>query len=116
VGSDGNLYGVARSGGAYGNGLIFQFMPSGSGWTENVLYGFGYWVPPGTFPPTLVRDGSGNLYSTDYGYISNPDGDEIDAVIFMLSRSNGNWGFTELYSIRPGFYGCYPYGCYVSIP
>ena len=35
----GNLYGTA-SGGIEQGGIIFELMPNGSGWTENVLYSF----------------------------------------------------------------------------
>src|SRR5271166_6464876 len=35
----GNLYAISASG-AYGYGAVFELMPSGSGWTEKVLYSF----------------------------------------------------------------------------
>ena len=38
LGNDGSLYGMAESDGANGGGVVFQLTPSGSGWTEAVLY------------------------------------------------------------------------------
>ena len=36
----GKLYGLANSGGAYGDGTVFQLSPSGSFWTQSTLYAF----------------------------------------------------------------------------
>src|SRR5271165_7047006 len=36
----GNLYGTTTYGGAYGSGAIYELTPSGSGWTESLLYSF----------------------------------------------------------------------------
>jgi uncharacterized repeat protein (TIGR03803 family) len=36
----GNLYGTTIFGGQYGYGVIFELTPSGSGWTERVIYTF----------------------------------------------------------------------------
>ena len=36
----GNLYGTASGGGTGNNGVVFKLTPSGSGWTESVLYSF----------------------------------------------------------------------------
>ena len=69
--SSGNLYGTTRAGGGttgcesgIGCGTVFKLQPSGSGWTEKILYRFkggtdgdGPWAG-------LVFDGSGNLYGT----------------------------------------------------
>ena len=38
--SAGNVYGTTYSGGASGAGTVFQLVPSGSGWTENILASF----------------------------------------------------------------------------
>lgn len=37
---DGDFYGTTAFRGAFGNGAVFQVTPSGSSWTENVLYSF----------------------------------------------------------------------------
>ena len=36
----GNLYGVMTNGGPYGNGVVYELAPSGSGWTESTIHGF----------------------------------------------------------------------------
>jgi uncharacterized repeat protein (TIGR03803 family) len=92
-GNDGNLYGMTGLGGTNGGGVVFQLTPSGSGWTEAVLYDIPSAVL-GTSPGSLLQDSSGNLFGT-YDY----DGCCASSVglIFMLSPSNGNWVFTELH-------------------
>jgi len=91
----GNLYGTTGVGGNLGDpcggsggcGVVFQLTPSGSGWTENVLYAFqdqGY----GFAPVGLIFDQSANLY-----------GGTADGVVYELSPSNGEWIFALLYSL-----------------
>ena len=59
----GNLYGTTTTGGSGLYGTAFQLSPSGSGWTENVLYSFG--LNGGTEPwGALIFDAAGNLYGT----------------------------------------------------
>jgi uncharacterized repeat protein (TIGR03803 family) len=36
----GNLYGVTQFGGSYGSGDVYELTPSGSGWTQTILYSF----------------------------------------------------------------------------
>ncbi len=87
--NSGNLYGTTAFGGGCGGsgcGTVFQLTPSGSGWSENILYNFSgsFTVPIGG----LLFDTQGNLYGT----ASVPNG------IFELSPSNGGWSATLLYS------------------
>ncbi len=94
VGNDGNLY--TADGVKYSNqGLdVFQLSPSGSGWIETVLYAFQGTKNDGAGPRNLVQDGSGNLYGTTaYGSYWS----EVDAIVFMLSPSGGNWNFSQIY-------------------
>ncbi len=93
VGIDGNLYGMAGGGGAFGGGVVFQLTPSSGGWTEAVLYNIPSSVFP-TNPHSLLQDSAGNLFGI-YDYM----GCCASSVgrIFMLSPSNGNWVFTELH-------------------
>jgi hypothetical protein len=89
----GNLYGTTGSGGTgdcsnggdpnYGCGTVYELSPSGSGWTEKVIYSFqgandGY-SPSGG----LIFDATGNLYGVAEG------GSGSKGVVYELSPSNG---------------------------
>ena len=41
--ASGNLYGTTDDGGGGDLGVVYKLTPSGSGWTESVLYTFGIW-------------------------------------------------------------------------
>jgi uncharacterized repeat protein (TIGR03803 family) len=95
VGNDGNLYGTTiAGGGGYNEGVVFQLVPSGAFWTENVIHAFDYrdgsWLPY-----DLIQDSLGNLYGVASGI---PDQYRSRwFIIFKLSPSNGSWVFSELY-------------------
>ena len=96
VGNDGSLYGLAGSGGANGVGVIFQLIPSGGSWTEVVIYDLPS-ATYGTNPHSLLQDSAGNLFGEyEYWYQEPDGGGETLGVVFMLSRSNDNWAFTQL--------------------
>ncbi|MGO9518619.1 MAG: choice-of-anchor tandem repeat GloVer-containing protein [Candidatus Korobacteraceae bacterium] len=97
----GNLYGTATAGGAYGNGVVFQLKPSGSGWTDNVLYSFQNGNDGRTPIGGLTFDQSGNLYgSTYYG------GQGGSGTVFELTPSGDSWILSTLYSFSgPGWGG-----------
>jgi uncharacterized repeat protein (TIGR03803 family) len=61
VGNDGNLYGMAGTGGSDAGGLVFRLSPGGSDWTEAVLYNLPNNVN-GTHPHSLLQDSAGNLF------------------------------------------------------
>jgi uncharacterized repeat protein (TIGR03803 family) len=95
----GNIYGDASFGGAYGYGVVYMLIPSGSGYTERVLYTFtggsdgGYPFQSGK----LLVDKSGNLYGTTsvggaYGF----------GNVFELTPSGGDWTETVLYGFTGG--------------
>ena len=98
LGHDGKIYGLA-TGGANGYGLVFQVQPSGSGWTENVLFNFDENTAY-VAPNSLIQDSSGNLYGLGYSYDLIQYGFEINAVVYMLSSPT--WAFNELATIHPG--------------
>jgi len=61
--SSGNLYGTAVSGGAHGDGVVFQLVKSDGVWVEKILHNFD--GRDGTTPiGGLIFDSSGNLYGT----------------------------------------------------
>jgi len=99
MGHDGNLYGTASTGGCYGYGTIFQLVPSGGGWTLNVLYTF-IGTYDGIAPGNLVQDSLGNFYGSSgcslYSYC-NGINDNHYGLVFKLSRSGGRWQLNVLY-------------------
>jgi uncharacterized repeat protein (TIGR03803 family) len=91
----GNLYGVTYAGGAHNGGVVYQLVPSGSGWTENVLHS----LDPATdgINPFggLVFDQAGNLYGT------TTDGGSLNGgAVFMLSHSGNSWTSTVIHSFQ----------------
>jgi len=88
----GNVYGTTNRGGYGsngGNGLVFQLVRA-QGWQLNPIYVF---QPQGPFYPWagVTLDVAGNLYGT------TTSGDP-GAIVFQLSRSNGNWLLNTLYT------------------
>jgi uncharacterized repeat protein (TIGR03803 family) len=91
----GNLYGTTSAGGnggcnGLGCGTVFQLKPSGSGWTENVLYAFQNGSDGANPIGGLMFDPSGNLYGTT-SCLGNGK-----STVFELTPSSGNWTFALL--------------------
>ena len=92
--SAGNMFGATGIGGLSNRGTVFELTPSGSGWTENLIYRFqatndGFGPEAG-----LILDSAGNLYgSTTCG------GQGEGGAIFELTPLNGNWTLNVLYSL-----------------
>lgn len=105
--SSGNLYGTTNEGGPNSTGTVFELKPSGSGYTESLLYSFGaYMGTDGQFPiGGLVMDASGNLYGT-----TTSGGTHGSGTVFALKP--GGSGYTEslLYSFTGGADGQSPRG------
>ena len=97
----GNLYGTTCGGGFYFAGTVYELMPAGSGWQEEVLYSFtgsqqdDYAVCP---VGGLIFDGSGNLYGTTG--TNNPDSPGGD--VFELTPSNGSWTIAHVVALSGG--------------
>src|SRR5260370_15614517 len=96
-----NLYGTTAGGGSSNNrGVVFELTPSGSGWTETVLYRFcpQSGCADGASPQAgLIMDGAGNLYGTTAqgGSLHNA------GVVFQLTPSGSGWAQQVLYTFCP---------------
>jgi len=89
----GNLYGTAEAFGPNDNGIVFELSPSGSGWTETVIYSFEDFNDGGVPRGGLVMDAAGNLYGT-----ASDGGTGRGGTVFELSPSGGGWSFSVLAS------------------
>ncbi len=89
----GNLYGTTVYGGAYGYGAIYKLTPSGSGWTESILYSFNGGTDGANPYAGLISDQAGNLYGAT-GFAGSGNG----GTAFELASSGGGWAFNVLYS------------------
>jgi uncharacterized repeat protein (TIGR03803 family) len=90
VGHDGNLYGTAFNGGIR-FGVVFQLVPSGGSWTENVLYTFPA-LDRAFRPGSILQDSAGNLY----GYAEWTITGVMLSVVWELSPSDGGWQYSQL--------------------
>ncbi len=100
----GNLYGTTALGGSSNYGTVFQLTPSGSGWTEKVIYSFQDGSDGGYPYAGLIFDQSGNLYGA-----TTDGGTGGGGTVFELSPSGGGWTYSVLYSIPgPLGYQCGP--------
>jgi uncharacterized repeat protein (TIGR03803 family) len=92
----GNLYGTTLYGGSYGQGTVFQLIPTGTGWSEKVLYSFCSQsaCTDGSMPSGgLIMDSSGNLYgTTQYG------GATHNGTAFQLTLTSNGWTQKLVYS------------------
>lgn len=102
--TSGNLYGVFEGGGPTGRGAVYELSPSGSGWTEQILYGF-TGGRDGEAPTSVILDASGNLFGT-----TGAGGTGNGGTVFELARANGSWNFSTLYSLSGRGGGCGPSG------
>lgn len=109
--SSGRLYGTTPTGGKYNLGTVFELTPSGSTWSESVIYSFGAPLNGANPYGGLTIDSAGNLYGTTthggaYGYSGGGPG---YGTFFELSHVDGSWILTGLYSFEGGSDGFYPY-------
>jgi uncharacterized repeat protein (TIGR03803 family) len=98
---DGALYGATSRGGNANAGTVFRLTPSGSVWTEAVLYSFAG-APDGATPQGPVAAASGILYGTTvYGgnSVSCPRG--CGTVFALTPRAGpGAWSEAVLYNFQ----------------
>jgi uncharacterized repeat protein (TIGR03803 family) len=104
----GNLYSTTLAGGAYGGGTVFQLTPSGSGWTENVLYSF-QGGNDGDHPyPGPIFDQSGNIYGG-----TAEGGQRNGGTVFKLTPSGSDWTYSLVYSLTGSGGNCGPVGNFI---
>jgi uncharacterized repeat protein (TIGR03803 family) len=100
----GNLYGTTTAG-PYpaDNGTVFRLSPTGNGqWKESILYGFKA-INDGYDPKSgVIRDASGNLYGTTFGY---NDSGSTGMVYELSPTSSGPWTETDLFTFPGGAIG-----------
>ncbi len=89
----GALYGTTGYGGTYGVGVVFKLTPSGSGYTESVLYSFTGSTDGATPVPSLIADKYGALYGT-----AHSGGSYGDGAVFKLTPSGSGYTETTLLS------------------
>jgi uncharacterized protein YceK len=99
--SAGNLYGNTLAGGN-GMGVIFELVPTGSSWKENILYNFDGGLNDGEPVGQLLVDRAGDLY----GVTSN-DGLYGMGSVFELVKSGSTWALNYLFSFN-GSDGWFP--------
>jgi uncharacterized repeat protein (TIGR03803 family) len=91
-----NFYGTTESGGAYGEGTVYEIGREANGdWVEKILYSFGGWSGDGTDPQgSVILDSSGNIYGT-----TGESGADGHGTVFELTpKAGGGWSETILYS------------------
>jgi|CZKD01.1.fsa_nt_gi uncharacterized repeat protein (TIGR03803 family) len=95
--SKGNLYGVTSHGGAFGQGILYKFVPPANGQlgVESILYSFGGSTTTGSYPNgNLVFDSGGDVYG-----VTNGGGDATgDGVVYMLTPTKSTWTESIIFS------------------
>jgi len=107
----GHLYGTTYSGGASGQGVVFELIPPKKGsdtWKQKVLWTFTGDADGGQPTGSLILDDAGNLYgTTDWG------GTGVVGTVFKLSPPAAGkkaWTQTVLYNFTGNADGGEPYG------
>jgi uncharacterized repeat protein (TIGR03803 family) len=93
---NGSLYGVTGVGGAHNYGTVYRLTPSGSRYTETILYSF-TGGGDGKNPGAGVIDVNGSLYGTTGG-----GGAYTYGTVFKLTPSGSGYVESTLYSFKGG--------------
>jgi uncharacterized repeat protein (TIGR03803 family) len=96
--ASGNLYGTTFSGGASGNGTVFELIRPKSktgAWTEQVLYTFGTGKDGANPVAGVTFDKAGNLYGT-----TSAGGAYSYGTVFQLTHSSSGWRENVLYQFQ----------------
>jgi len=109
IDAGGNLYGVCTVGGANGFGTVYKMFSIQGQWQLTTLYAFKD-QPDGALPyGGVVFDKFGNLYGTTYYAGANDLGS-----VYKLTRNNGTWTESVLYSFKGGTDGASPISSLVA--
>jgi len=93
----GNLFGVAEMGGATGNGVVYEFSRSGSGWSEAILHNFSSsGNPDGVQPGGLAIDSTGNLFG-----LTSLGGGSGWGTVFEVQAGSGGYTFNTIFTFTP---------------
>ena len=106
IDGQGNLYGMAPTGGANGLGTIYQIQPNGNSWTFKVIHTFtgGSDGSSGSAGQMLLRGGLLYGAATAGGIYSK-------GTVFSLKPTHtGEWIFKTIYSFRGQPDAGFPYG------
>jgi uncharacterized repeat protein (TIGR03803 family) len=102
--SDGNLYGVTKSGGVNGCGVIFQYNPLTNTYTKKIDFSG---INGGGSSGSLIQASDGNFYGTTSGYGTNSKG-----VIFQYNPLTNI--YTKKFDFSGTLDGANPYGSLVE--
>lgn len=95
----GNLYGTARSGGSFANGVVFKLVPPasrGAAWSEDILYHFGSKAFDGLLPTCkLAFHDGGRLYGTTQSGGNGCTGGGCGTVFRLTPPADGHGAWTE---------------------
>jgi uncharacterized repeat protein (TIGR03803 family) len=109
--SNGALYGTTAGGGASQSGIVYQLVPQGSNWTENVLYTFAGGADGRQPSVGVVFDANGNLFgTTSFGGNLQACGGGCGTVFEVSppAQPGGVWTHTVLYTFQGSFDGQSP--------
>jgi uncharacterized repeat protein (TIGR03803 family) len=104
VDKSGNILGVAASGGAYGQGAVFELSLALGHWTESVLHSFRNAFGDGAFPVGIQLQ-----KSTGVIFVATAQGGSQNLGTVLELTPNGNsWSETILHSFGRGLDGAMP--------
>jgi uncharacterized repeat protein (TIGR03803 family) len=105
LGPRGTLYGMTPTGGANGQGVIFQLAPLNGGWQLNVIHAFTGGADGGGGSAGRLLRHKGSFYG-----VTTVGGANGQGVVFKLTPAQGGWQFTTLYAFKGQPDAGFPYG------
>jgi hypothetical protein len=124
--SQGNLYGIASTGGSSGNlicdggcGTLFELTPpttKGGVWTGGAIHSFGVATSDGSEPAKNLTMQNGNIYGTTAIGGTGVNCTSGCGTFFEFVQSNGVWTENILYSFDSAAVGYFPFGGVIFDP